>query len=64
MNRFWLSYDFGIQGDYGPLYIWLDEIEGERLWRHPSQLSNQGPHAGASQQKDLKSHRNARAGCI
>jgi hypothetical protein len=27
MNRFWLSYDFGFQGDYGPLYIWLDKAK-------------------------------------
>ena len=29
MNRFWLSYDFGIQGDYGELYAWLDEIDAK-----------------------------------
>jgi len=28
-NRFWLSYDFGIQGEYGPLYAWLDEIDAK-----------------------------------
>ena len=26
-NRFWLSYDLGLQGDYGPLYTWLDKIQ-------------------------------------
>ena len=25
-NRFWLSYDFGIQGDYSILYAWLDDM--------------------------------------
>ena len=29
MNRFWLSYDFGIQGDYSALYTWLDEIDAK-----------------------------------
>ncbi len=29
MNRFWLSYDFGIQGEYGELYAWLDEIDAK-----------------------------------
>jgi hypothetical protein len=28
-NRFWLSYDFGIQGDYRSLYSWLDDIGAE-----------------------------------
>ena len=28
-NRFWLSYDFGIQGDYGALYAWLDDIDAK-----------------------------------
>jgi len=28
-NRFWLSYDFGIQGDYRALYAWLDDIGAE-----------------------------------
>ena len=28
-NRFWLSYDFGIQGEYGALYAWLDDIRAE-----------------------------------
>ena len=28
MNRFWLSYDLGFQGDYGPLYVWLDNAKG------------------------------------
>ena len=28
-NRFWLSYDFGIQGEYGPLYSWLDEADAK-----------------------------------
>jgi hypothetical protein len=23
--RVWLSYDLGIKGDYGDLYLWLDE---------------------------------------
>jgi hypothetical protein len=26
-SRFWLSYDLGIQGDYGPLYAWLDKTQ-------------------------------------
>jgi hypothetical protein len=26
MPRFWLSYDLGLSGDYGPLYTWLDEM--------------------------------------
>lgn len=29
MNRFWLTYDFGIQGDYSALYAWLDEIDAK-----------------------------------
>jgi hypothetical protein len=28
-NRFWLSYDFGIQGDYSLLYAWLDDMGAE-----------------------------------
>ena|SRR5271166_4990462 len=27
MPRFWLSYDLGLSGDYGPLYECLDELE-------------------------------------
>jgi ribosomal protein L36 len=27
MNRFWLSYDLGFQGEYGPLYVWLDKAK-------------------------------------
>lgn len=27
LKRFWLSYDFGIDGDYDGLYGWLDEIK-------------------------------------
>jgi hypothetical protein len=27
MRRFWLSYDLGLQADYGPLYAWLDKMQ-------------------------------------
>lgn len=27
LKRFWLSYDFGIDGDYDGLYAWLDSLE-------------------------------------
>jgi hypothetical protein len=27
MKRFWMSYDFGIDGDYDGLYAWLDNID-------------------------------------
>ena len=28
-NRFWLSYDLGLRGDYEPLYAWLDEFDAK-----------------------------------
>jgi hypothetical protein len=28
-NRFWFTYDFGVQGDYGPLYAWLDDVDAK-----------------------------------
>ena len=27
MSRFWLGYDLGLRGDYGPLYVWLDNAK-------------------------------------
>jgi len=27
MARFWLSYDLGLRGDYGPFYAWLDNAK-------------------------------------
>jgi hypothetical protein len=34
MPRYWISFDLGLQGDYEPLYEWLDRHEalecGER----------------------------------
>jgi hypothetical protein len=29
MPRFWLSYDLGIEGDYAPLYRWLDNVSAK-----------------------------------
>jgi hypothetical protein len=28
-NRFWLSYDLGLRGNYSVLYSWLDDIGAE-----------------------------------
>ncbi len=64
MNRFWLSYDLGLQGDYEPLYASLDAKSRRELWRFGRDVQIQCDPGARSARKSRIVTEHDGSGCI
>jgi len=60
MNRFWLSYDLGLQGDYGPLYTWLDKAKARECGDSAATFQSEKPREQIAKELQRAAGRKAR----